>query len=165
MKKIDWNQAINTLASLGVILGIVFLAIETRQNSQMMRAQTRNEIAGAISDLALELARDPELAQLYFKARTDFESLTPLELIRFNAYVGALFRAWENTHFQHRSGLFDEAEFEAERHMWQRTTTASWFASIWCSYRDGFSRPFVQELEALHDAIDCAAVPPLSPFR
>jgi hypothetical protein len=50
MKKIDLNQGVNTLANLGVIAGIVFLALEINQNSEMMRAQTRNEVANALTN-------------------------------------------------------------------------------------------------------------------
>jgi len=38
MKKIDLGQAINTLANLGVIAGIVFLAVEIRQNNELLAA-------------------------------------------------------------------------------------------------------------------------------
>ena len=45
MKKIDLGQAINTLANVGVITGIVFLGFELRQNQTVGRAATRNEIS------------------------------------------------------------------------------------------------------------------------
>ena len=36
MKKTDLGQAIQVLANVGVIAGIVFLAVETRQNNQLL---------------------------------------------------------------------------------------------------------------------------------
>ena len=45
MKKIDLAQAASVLANVGVIAGIIFLALELRQNQQLVMAQTRNEIA------------------------------------------------------------------------------------------------------------------------
>jgi len=41
MKKIDLGQAIGVLANLGVITGIVFLAYETHQNSELLELQVR----------------------------------------------------------------------------------------------------------------------------
>jgi len=40
MKKIDLGQTIGIIANLGVIAGIAFLAIELRQNNELLVAQT-----------------------------------------------------------------------------------------------------------------------------
>ena len=40
MKQIDLGQTISILANLGVIAGIVFLAVELRQNNELLVAQT-----------------------------------------------------------------------------------------------------------------------------
>ena len=39
MKKVDLGQAIAIVANLGVIAGIIFLAIELRQNNQLLQAE------------------------------------------------------------------------------------------------------------------------------
>lgn len=44
-------------ANLAVVGGIIFLGIEVRQNTQMMRAQTRNEISQSIIGF-LDLERE-----------------------------------------------------------------------------------------------------------
>ena len=41
MKKIDLGQTITILANVGVIVGIVFLAIELRQNNELLGQQAR----------------------------------------------------------------------------------------------------------------------------
>ena len=44
MKKIDLGQTITILANVGVIAGIVFLAIELRQNNEYMAANARYDL-------------------------------------------------------------------------------------------------------------------------
>lgn len=44
MKKIDVGQAVAVLANVGVIAGIMFLAIELRLNTRAVEAQTRDSI-------------------------------------------------------------------------------------------------------------------------
>ncbi len=39
MKKIDLGQIITILANVGVVIGLVFLTLEIRQNNAQMRAQ------------------------------------------------------------------------------------------------------------------------------
>ena len=51
MNKIDLGQTMNTLANVGVILGIVFLAFELRQSQLVGRAQTRNEVSRAALEM------------------------------------------------------------------------------------------------------------------
>ena len=41
MKKNDVGSAVQILANLGVIAGIAFLALETRQNSEQLAGQAR----------------------------------------------------------------------------------------------------------------------------
>ena len=41
MKNIDLGQTIGILANLGVIAGIVFLAVELQQNNKLLGAQAR----------------------------------------------------------------------------------------------------------------------------
>ena len=51
MKKIDLGQTITILANVGVIAGIVFLAVELQQNNEMIRGQTRSQLARDVIDL------------------------------------------------------------------------------------------------------------------
>ena len=51
MKKIDLGQTIGVLANIGVLIGILLLVYELSQNRQMMKAQTRNEIAQSTYEL------------------------------------------------------------------------------------------------------------------
>ena len=39
MKKIDLGQSITMLANIGVIAGIVFLAVELQQNNELLRVE------------------------------------------------------------------------------------------------------------------------------
>ena len=67
MKKIDLGQTIQILANLGVIGGIVFLAVEIHQNNELLSAQvrsTRMEHRSAISNTLLE---NPEVIELLGK--------------------------------------------------------------------------------------------------
>ena len=56
MHKIDIGQSIAILANLGVVASIVFLGVELRQNREMMRAQTRNDLSQGIVTLMATVA-------------------------------------------------------------------------------------------------------------
>ena len=46
------NQWLTLLANIGVIVGIVFLAFEIQQNTEMMKAQTRDSMAAKQMQIA-----------------------------------------------------------------------------------------------------------------
>ena len=57
-------------ANIGVLIGIVLVLVELDQNRDMMRAQTRQELAMGIVDLLQTPANNEQLADLMYRAHT-----------------------------------------------------------------------------------------------
>jgi hypothetical protein len=64
-KKIDLGQAINTLANIGVILGIVFLALEINQNNRLLRAQAASSMVDARNEVRTLIVGSGEVAEFW----------------------------------------------------------------------------------------------------
>jgi hypothetical protein len=97
MKKIDLSQALNTLANVGVIAGILFLAIEVRQNqesldqaNELTRAAILTEGAEKFNDWRALLLQDPELHAIYARGEAG-EELSPEEARRYGTICSNLF--------------------------------------------------------------------------
>ena len=84
MKKIDLGQSVSLLANLGVILGIVFLAVELRQNNALLAAESRATIVALNTEIWAKVIDTPDVAGLAVKDRSG-ESLTNAEELRLNA--------------------------------------------------------------------------------
>lgn len=89
MKKIDLGQTISILANLGVLAGIVFLAIEVSQNQATLEEQTRlNALSGreaaseSFNNIRTLLLENPDLMQIWNKGNAGDE-LTAIEEDRF----------------------------------------------------------------------------------
>src|SRR5210317_891083 len=104
MKIDDLNNSITFFANIGVLIGIVFVAAELKQNNEMMRAQIRNELSAATIDTNQSWQK-PELVTLYTKILyEDYEpNLEEKRLLDLN--LTATFRMWENMHYQNRIGM------------------------------------------------------------
>ncbi len=149
MKNIKVGQAIGVLANVGVIVGIVFLVIELQQNREMMRAQTRNELSQGIVELMTVLATNAELASLRRRA-DNAEELTEDETYRYETFTRAVFRYWENVHYQYRLGLYDQLEFERQRDAWASYAARSKaMVDYWCEIRIEFSPEFSAEMNGI----------------
>ncbi len=94
MKKIDLGQGIGILANVGVIAGIIFLAVELRQNNDQLAAQiTINQHEIRTNDIG-RFAQDAGLAEILLKLRKG-EQLSDLERERmFWVYAGR-FLNWQ----------------------------------------------------------------------
>ncbi len=94
MKKLDLSQAITILANLGVIAGIVFLALELRQNNALMEAAARAAQNERIQDYIEQMYSVPGLAETLAKAGNG-EPLTEAEDLQLFARKVRLLRGFE----------------------------------------------------------------------
>ena len=139
-------------ANIGVLIGIVLVLVELDQNRDMMRAQTRNELALGIVDLLQTPASNAQLADVLYRAHAG-ENLTPVEFFQFKMRTNALLRYWENVHYQYRVGLYDEVEFSKQRIAWENSLSNSRLGQeYWCQVRLYYSPEFMAELDSLMPA-------------
>jgi hypothetical protein len=104
MKKIDLGQIIQIIANLGVIAGIVFLAIELQQNNELLRSSSRQSLLD--HDLSLVESGMP-YADLWERASKP-EPLSFVDQYRFSLQMIAEMRSREHEFFQYKAGLLDE---------------------------------------------------------
>jgi hypothetical protein len=145
------NKWLTLAANIAVVAGIVFLALELNQNSRMMHAQTRNAITGAILDFQFN-AETSGLREVAVKANIDPSSLTAAEAQKVGQLYVSNLRLWENIHYQYRNGVFDEAEFAAERNSWRVLGDRSpALRYVYCQLKQqgSLSPAFVAEMDKL----------------
>lgn len=121
-------QAVSALA---VVLGLVFVGYELRQNTRMMRGSTMQAISDKYVDYVtgmVDPARADLLRRIHLNETTeDFSSVENTQItIMFNAFVQML----ENSYLQHREGMVSDAVFESYGWTWGMLQTAR-FEEYW----------------------------------
>lgn len=103
------------VGAIGVIVTLIYLAIQIRQNTAILRQQilsvtgaAETECAAHALDIYLATARDPQLANLIYKGVRSFESLSPEEQFRFSAYWHGSFMTHQNFYLQHQRGALTD---------------------------------------------------------
>jgi hypothetical protein len=86
MKKFDLAQNITILANVGVVIGLVFLTLEIRQNNAQMRAQGAYSINQSVETLNQAVYSDNEFADLLHRGEKSFNDLDPVEQSRLAAF-------------------------------------------------------------------------------
>jgi hypothetical protein len=145
-------------ANLGVLGGLVLVVLQLNQNEKMMRAQTRHEIATGIAQLLMDTAGNPQLNEVMVRSNSGAR-LTPAEAYQVQMRLNAIFRLWEDEHYQYRMGLYDETEFTRERNTWKGVLlTNPGVLEFWCRNNKGnFSAEFARDMNGLIEPGTCAA--------
>ncbi len=86
MRKIDLAQIITVLANVGVVIGLVFLTLEIRQNTAQMRAQGAYSIYQSVETLNQAVYLDEEFADLLHRGEKSFNDLDPVEQSRLATF-------------------------------------------------------------------------------
>jgi hypothetical protein len=149
MSKERLIQTIALAANLVTILGLLLVIMQLRQNRALMRAQVRHELAGTIVELLNSWATNNQFATVLRKGSLG-ESLTPDEQVQFRLRCNALLRYWEDVHYQHRLGLYDDEEYSKQEAAWKQSfETGIGLVNYWCEMRTLYSPRFASEIDGL----------------
>ena len=108
----DWDAigAIGeTVGALGVILSVLYLAIQIRKDAAARVAETSHSLAARAGQVQQILSENRELAGIWRKALSgDVEGFDDADLTQFETFLSVVTRSYEDGFFQHRKGLIEE---------------------------------------------------------
>ena len=80
------NKWLTLGANLGVIVGLIFLGLQIKQNTSQMRANTSFNINQSVSILNSAWYNNPVLSDILLRGENDFSSLDTIERTQFIKY-------------------------------------------------------------------------------
>lgn len=138
------------IGALAVVVSLVYLAIQVRQNTNAVRAETAREVVASIRAVNTTVASDPELFRLFSTMTENPDQLSPEERGRVTHLLFNHYRAIEEAHLQYTKGNLDEEIWAG----WSRTfydyiNSPGW-RRYWELRRDLFSGTFARYVDGLH---------------
>ena len=132
----EWLQVV---AAIGVIVGLLLVAYELRQEQELARAQLGSETMAGFQDVAQAL-RDRDTVSIYTKAITDPESLTFEEQI----ILDGLFTEVVYTYLVRQNYLFLRGVFDVTPERFRNIAgdlilSNEYGRSWWAEHRSRFS--------------------------
>ena len=103
----NWDaiSAIGTLVGgIAVIVSLIYLAIQTKQNTKAMKSASFHEVRVSFSDIPMVLAQNPELVSILARVNSDPDSLSREEIIRYEMIFLTIIRRAESAYFQSKEG-------------------------------------------------------------
>jgi len=117
------------VGALGVVISLVYLARQMIQNTISVRAASFNSMVQNSIRLLEPSYVDSEFAAFLARAERDPSRLTPEEGVRWDAYMTAVYRHFNNLVYQYRVGAIDRQMWEAYRRtLKEHLRTKSWAA-------------------------------------
>jgi hypothetical protein len=142
MKKIDVGQTVQILANVGVIAGILFLAMELRQNNALLELQTHYNRKQTRSDWYQLLGTDERAVEVILKARNP-ETLTEIERVQLSNLNLALLTNFEWDVYEYRNN-----RIEIPTDAWRRVFAGyPGLRETFESQRDVFSADFARFID------------------
>lgn len=83
------------VGAVGVILSLIYLAIQVRQNTAAQRAENYSRALDRLAAMQSMLSQDSEISLIFSKAVLDTSKLTPQERVRFTWSLYEAFGAFE----------------------------------------------------------------------
>jgi hypothetical protein len=145
----DLGNIGDLVAAIGVVISLVYLAVQIRQNTRQLAQNTGAARLAALEAtnrefnvIRNEVVRDPEVADLYLRGLREFGSLEPRDRLRFGLLLQNFFFTFQATFDRSAElgGPFGASHLDAiVRHPGAR----DW----WNQAKPGFSPAFVQFIE------------------
>ena len=109
------NEWLTLLTNIAVVAGIVFLAVEIRQNSDLLQSQIRETQAVGIQaattsdqDILLVLGSDPVMAKMWSTYLLAPETLVEDQWLQSSYLMASLLRRLESVYIQNSLGALSE---------------------------------------------------------
>lgn len=141
------------IGAVGVVVSLVYLALQLRHNTSSVRAASFNEMVQNSIRLLEHGFRDSEFAAFLARAENDPDGLDPSSQLRWDAYMTAVFRHFGNLVYQQRVGALDEQMWQSYRRDLKEHLRSPAWAAWFREHQVVFSESLVEEVRLLVDEI------------
>jgi len=102
------HQISEILAAVVVAVTLIFLTIQLKQNTMMLRSSATQGAHDAMSDIYHPLMADASLTELWLRGLQDTSQLSKVEIARFFSFWLQPMFVLQNWYLQIQEGLLDE---------------------------------------------------------
>jgi len=103
------NRWLTLGANIGVVLGLIILIVEVRQNAKLTRANMEITKNSFLAEIELNIAK-PEIAKVWIKSIRNPENLTDSEMRSVEALLVSLMLQWDMRFKMEDAGLASRGE-------------------------------------------------------
>ena len=133
------------IAALGVVVSLIYLAVQIRENTKVASAQARHSISEFVLRISMFRA---EHADRFAKLESGAELTDGDRQFRYWSHIQFLLHA-ETYFHQHDLGLMPDAHWQPYAQYFAKYTQSSGFREVWDDIGPGFSEDFARWINGL----------------
>lgn len=140
------------LGAVGVMVSLIYLALQIRHNTRAVNASSNHAIDQSFGRVLALLIENERAAAVFSRGVESLEGLAPEERNIFYSLLALLFKEFENAFFHYRQRLISESQFSA----W--AIAIGWYVGFpgvhtwWQNRRGVYSAEFRHFVEVRHAA-------------
>lgn len=150
-----WGRWLAIGANLGVVLGLIILIVEVRQNAALTRAAMEQQKNQFLAEIELSISRR-EMAEVWVKSIYTPEDLTGAEARMIEGHLAATLLQWDQMFQMEDAGLTSRQRIQQHIRNTSRFYFGSRFAkNWWCVEKPGWEgTPMAEVAGPIIDALD-----------
>lgn len=154
MKLSEWAHIAEIVGGAAIIASLVFVGIEVRENTQVVRAQSDRAIDQQNVALNMVVTESSDFAEILVRGEADRGSLNPADLARFDNYCFARFGAYENVVGNFSDGYISSQEFDVWTIHFEDRFHKPGYRQFWIEHRHGYFPKFRAWADARYGITD-----------
>ena len=159
MKLDQLNKWLTLAANIGVIAGIVFLAIEIRQNTQSLQVNAYQQLISQIDSMARLRLQDPDLGMnLHASIEAYPENLSNEEAYRMFGLFFIITRSADLAYYQFQQGALSYERLVSATSPLQTYVCSEAYREFWTNAQNYFVAGFREFVGSMTDDCDAEAV-------
>jgi hypothetical protein len=147
----DW-EAIGAVSEIvgaaAVVISLLYLARQVQIQNSESRAAAMHEFYAGWRESSVSFV-DGELAEIFIKASSDFDSLTEIERLRLLGGLHGLIRLFEEAYFQHQQNRLDPGMWNAINRQYSSLFSNAVYIRYWEMRRDWYHEEFQRHIDNL----------------
>ena len=101
------------ISGLAVVVTLVYLALQIRHNTRAVRSSMHQDMIESTLRIAESVSDTEDLGRIVLHADEDYDELTDIERIRFDAYAERVFNNFESVFYSYRNSMIEEDLWES----------------------------------------------------
>ena len=156
------SKVIIEVASAGaILLGLVFVGLELKQNTEAVESQTSQGLLELANQANNQIGSDQQLAELILRVNKGVDELNELEALQYGRFVHSEMNIWEHAFFSHANGTMHSDLWTGYDMAYRRFYCESWSKLVWRKIEIGFSEQFKAHVNKI-SLEDCSSARPAS---
>ena len=137
------------LASIGVIISLVYLAVQVKQSAAVIKLAGFEKMFDKLTDQTSLIVENEDVASIYLRGQESYNSLSETEQIRFHMYMSGMMQSLNIIFTQSTRDLIDPVVFKHTADIYfEKVLTPPGVREWWSTWKTWYQPEFVTYVDA-----------------